>query len=64
MFKIKAMVHSLNVLDEVTILSENGNNDVTAEYQGKICTAVFNVFSGLYYVDDVYGIINKIDNAR
>jgi hypothetical protein len=52
------MVHSLNDLDEVTIISEDGPNNVVAEYKGKRCTAIFNPFSGLYYVDDVYGVIS------
>jgi len=57
MFKTKAMVHSLKAQDEVTILHENGLNDVIAEYKGKRCTAIFNPFSCLYYVDDKYGIL-------
>ena len=57
MFKTKAMVHSLQAQDEVTILHENGLNDVIAEYNGKRYTAIFNPFSGLYYVDDKYGIL-------
>ena len=57
MFKTKAMVHSLKAQDEVVILHENGCNDVIAEYKGKRCTAVFNPFAGLYYVDDVYGVL-------
>ena len=52
-FKTKAMVHSLNDLDEVTIISEDGPNNVVAEYKGKD-TAIFNPFSGFYYVDDVW----------
>jgi hypothetical protein len=57
MFTTKAMVHSLKSQDVVVILHENGCNDVIAEYKGKRCTAVFNPFSGLYYVDDVYGVL-------
>jgi hypothetical protein len=59
-FKTKAMVHSLNDLDEVTIISEDGPNNVVAEYKGKRCTAIFNPFSGFYYVDDVYGVISGL----
>ena len=55
MFKTKAIVHSLKKEDEVTILHENGSNDVVAEYKGIRYTAIFNVFSGLFYVDDLYG---------
>jgi hypothetical protein len=59
MRKVQAMVHSKQSMDEVTIISENGCNNVVAEYNGKKCTAVFNGFVGLYYVDDVYGVIEE-----
>lgn len=51
------MIHSLNAIDEVNILSENGCNDVIAMYNDKKYTAVFNPFTCLYYVDDIYGEI-------
>ena len=57
MFRTQAIVHSLKAQDEVTILHERGNNDVIAEYNGLRCTAIFNIFSGLFYVDDIYGIL-------
>lgn len=57
MFKTMAQVHSLQAQDEVTILHEKGNNDVIAEYNGKRCTAIFNPFICLYYVDDLYGVL-------
>lgn len=59
--KVTAMVHSLNALAEVTIISEKDNNHVIAEYNGQKCTAVNNPFSGYYYVDDVYGRITNDD---
>ncbi len=59
-FKTKAMVHSLKDLAEVEIVKHEDNNHVTAIYGSKLCTAIYNVFTGLYYVDDVYGVI--IDN--
>ena len=59
MFQARAVVHSLKTVDTVTILSENGCNDVVAEYKGQKCTAIYNVFNGLYYVDDIYGIITE-----
>ena len=62
MFKIKAMVHSKEALDEVTILEVRDNNNVVAEYQCKKCTAIFNPFSGYYYVDDIYGVISESDS--
>ena len=60
--KAIAMIQSLNDMDEVEIISENDCNHVIAEYQGQRCTAVFNEFSGLYYVDDVYGLIEEKEN--
>jgi hypothetical protein len=59
MFIIKALVHCLIAKDEVIILHEKGCNDVVAEYNGKRCTAIFNPFVGLYYVDDIYGALQN-----
>lgn len=58
-FRTKAVVHTLNDFDEVTIISHKDNKNVVAEYEGQLYTAIFNVFNGLYYVDDLYG---KIEN--
>lgn len=58
MFTAKAMIHSIKAQDKVTILHEKNLNDVIAEYKGKRCTAVFNPFVGLYYVDDIYGVLS------
>ena len=54
-FKSRAIVHSLKDYDEVTILHEDGANDVVAEYKGVRYTAIFNGFVCSYYVDDLYG---------
>ena len=56
--KTSAMVHSLNAQAEVTILEKTGDNQYVAEYNGTRCTAIFNPFVGLYYVDDIYGVIS------
>lgn len=56
--KVTAHIHSLNgKLAEVTILQYNGDSDIIVEYNGKKCTAIYNIFAG-YYVDDIYGVIN------
>ena len=57
MFQAKAIVHSLKAQDDVTILHEKGSNDVVAEYKGVRCTAIFNPFAGMFYVDDIYGVL-------
>ena len=59
MYNTQAIVHSLKNKDEVTILHENGPNDVVAEYKGTRYTAIYNVFVGLYYVDDLYGKLSN-----
>ena len=62
--KVQAYIHSLknkktdeNVLGEALILEKTGDNRYIAEYNGTRCTAIFNVFVGRYFVDDIYGII-------
>lgn len=64
--KVEAYIHSLkdrindrNVLGEVEIIKQIGNNFYISEYNGTKCTAIFNYFDGHYYVDDVYGIIKN-----
>ena len=58
MRKIQARIHSLDgQFDEVTIISEKSDNDIIVDYNGVRCTAIYNVFVGCYYVDDIYGIV-------
>lgn len=54
-----AMIKSLNGTDKCTIVSMEDNNHVVALYKGILCRAIFNPFVGLFYVDDVYGIIRE-----
>lgn len=55
MKQVEAMIHSLNGLDTVTIIKYNSDNDVIVEYNGHRYNAIYNVFTGLYYVDNLYG---------
>ena len=61
--KCQCYIHSLqdkennrHVLGEATIIKSIGDNQYLADYNGVKCTAIFNFFTGHYYVDDVYGI--------
>ncbi len=61
--KVLAYIHSLkdhkhdrHVLGEAEIIKPIGDNLYLAEYNGVHCTAIFNFFTGRYYVDDVNGI--------
>ena len=60
---VKAYIHSLkdhkhnrHVMGEAKIIKQIGDNQYLAEYNGVRCTAIFNIFTGTYFVDDVYGI--------
>lgn len=66
--KVFAYIHSLqdkktdkHNLAEVTIIDHKDNNNVTAEYNGMKCMAIFNPFVCRYFVDDIYGIITDAD---
>lgn len=62
-FKVNAMVHSIKAIKEVEIIEKRGDNDYLAKVGDVICTAIFNPFVGLYYVDDVYGVVRLDDRA-
>lgn len=43
--------------DEVTICKWNSDNNIIVDYAGTKCTAIYNVFAGCVYVDDIGGIL-------
>ncbi len=68
--KVKAYIHSLkdrehdrNVLGDAEIIERIGDNLYLAEVNGVRCTAIFNFFTGYYYVDDVYGVVKEANHA-
>ena len=68
--KVQAFIHSLkdrehdrNVLGEAEIIECIGDNRYLAEVNGVRCTAIFNYFTGRYYVDDVYGVVKGDTHA-
>lgn len=52
-----AMIHSLKETREVEIIQQLDANHVIAEYGERHFTAIDNPFSGLIYVDDIYGAV-------
>ena len=67
--KVHAYIHSLkdhkhdrHVLGEAEIVKRIGDNLYLAEVNGIQCTAIFNFFTGRYYVDDVYGIQKEVEH--
>ena len=62
MYTVKAMVHSKQSVEDITVLEKTGDNKYTVlTKDGTKCTAIFNVFTGLYYADDIYGVITDKD---
>lgn len=61
--KAEAMIHSLHEKHEVFIVFYDGPNNVKAVYDNKLCSAIHNIYNGLYYVDDIYGIIDTLETA-
>ena len=68
--KVQAYIHSLkdrehdrNVLGEAEIIKRIGDNQYLADYNGVRCTAIFNFFTGRYYVDDLYGVVKEDTHA-
>lgn len=62
--KVKAYIHSLkdhehdsHVMGKAEIIKQIGDNQYLANVNGILCTAIFNFFTGAYYVDDIYGVI-------
>lgn len=63
----KAMIHSLDTdgthrapLQEVEILKKVGDNDYIVRTQAGVkCHAIFNIFTGYYFADDVYAIVKE-----
>lgn len=56
-FTAEAMIHSLGEKRKALIVLQEDNNHCQAVYNQQLCTAVYNPFSGLHYVDDKYGVI-------
>jgi len=59
-YKVKAIVHSQECegVQEVTMLVSNSSNDcIVLTSDGVKCHAIYNIFSNLYYADDIYSVI-------
>lgn len=58
-YKVKAMIHSKKQMDEAYIVKDIDTFHCIAEYEGKQYRTIFNPFSMLYYVDDLYGQVEN-----
>lgn len=54
-----AMVHSKNSREEVELLEKRKDDYIVRTKDGVKCTAIFNIFNGLYYADDLYGKVEE-----
>ena len=61
--KVEAMIHSLREKREVFIVLYDDPNRVKSVYDNKLCTAIYNTFTGLFYVDDVYGVLDTLEET-
>lgn len=61
--KVEAMIHSLHEKREVFVVFYDSPNRVKAVYDNKLCTAIYNTFTGLFYVDDVYGVLDTLEET-
>ena len=59
--KVEAMINSLSEKHEVFIVLYEDANTVKAVYNNKLCTAVYNTYTGLFYVDDIYGVVDTLE---
>jgi hypothetical protein len=63
--KCECVIHSLGGgLAEATILKRTGDNQYIAQYGDVKCAAIYNLFAGRYYCDDVYGVISRGGKER
>lgn len=61
-YTVRAMVQSSNTIEDIEVIKKVGDNDYIVKTKKNIkCHAIFNCFTGLYYADDVYTIIESED---
>lgn len=65
-YKTQAYIYSLNtgninpeIMDEITVLEQVGDNDYIVDYKGVKCHALFNPFVCAFFADDIYRRIEK-----
>jgi hypothetical protein len=64
--KTQAFINSLNrgkmqpeIMDEITVLEQVGDNDYIVDYKGVKCHALFNWFVCAYFADDIYRRVDE-----
>lgn len=56
----RAMLHHLADLGDATIIGKSDKGEFIAKVGERFFTAIWNVFTGLYYVDTIYGEVTLV----
>lgn len=59
--KVEAMVHSLRQKKQVFLVQYEDVNHCKAIVDNKLCSAVYNTYTGQFYVDDKYGVLDTLE---
>lgn len=59
--KVEAMVHSLHQKKQVFLVQYEDVNHCKAILDNKLCAAIYNTFTGQFYVDDKYGVLDTLE---
>lgn len=60
-YKTNAMINSIGKNRKVFIVKYEAADNVKAIFDNKLCSAIHNTYNGLFYVDDVYGVIDTLE---
>ena len=59
--KVEAMIHSLHQKKQVFLVQYDDVNHCKAILDNKLCTAIYNTYTGQFYVDDKYGVLDTLE---
>lgn len=59
--KVEAQIHSIGQKKPVFLVQYEDVNHCKAVYDNKLCTAIYNTYNGMFYVDDKYGVLDTLE---
>ena len=59
--KVEAMIHSIHQKKQVFLVQYEDVNHCKAIFDNKLCTAIYNTYTGVFYVDDKYGVLDTLE---
>ena len=60
--KVEAMIHSIHQKKQVFLVQYEDVNHCKAIFGNKLCTAIYNTYTGVFYVDDKYGVLDTLED--